>query len=84
MTLPNERTRAVIYAAAFLARLSSPYAKNGIKGIPKAVREEARAILRHFPFPFDLYAAAQKSPEIFDQETALRYDEERHDLNAPS
>jgi hypothetical protein len=81
MTLPNERTRAVIYAAAFLARLSSPYAKNGIKGVPKAVREEARAILRHFPFPFDLYAAAKNSPDIFDSETVMRYDEERQKAN---
>jgi hypothetical protein len=53
MTMPCERTRAVIRASQFLARLSSPYG-GGIKGIPRAVRQEARAILRHYPMWFDL------------------------------
>ena len=54
MTMPCERTRAVLCARDFLLRLSSPYAPNGLKGIPGAVRQEARKILRHFPIAFDL------------------------------
>jgi hypothetical protein len=80
MTLPDERTRAVIAAQEFLTRLVSPYNKNGIKKIPKAVREEALRVLRHFPRPFDLHAAALVAPDVFDAQTALRYDEEQEQL----
>jgi len=77
MTLPDERTRAVIAAHEFLTRLGSPYNKNGIKKIPKAVREEALNILRHFPRPYDLHAAAQCAPDVFDAQTVMRHDEEQ-------
>lgn len=53
MTMPNERTRAVVWARDFLRRLSSP-CEGGIKGVPKAVREEARRVLRHFPHMHEL------------------------------
>ena len=79
MTLPNERTRAVIHAVDFLTRLVSPYNKNGIKKIPKEVRQEALRVLRHFPRPYDLYAAAKCAPDVFDEATLLRYDEEREE-----
>lgn len=65
MTLPCERTRAVIRARDFLLRLASPYG-GGIKGIPKAVREEARAVLRHYPFWFDL-----RRRDAFDAAAAM-------------
>lgn len=77
MTLPNERTRAVIHAVEFLTRLVSPYNENGIKKIPKAVRQEALRVLRHFPRPFDLYAAAQAAPDVFDINTLRQYAEEQ-------
>ena len=77
MTLPNERTRALINAADFLTRLVSPYNPGGIKKIPKAVRNEALRILKHFPRPYDLHAAAKACPEVFDEQEILRYDEER-------
>jgi hypothetical protein len=54
MTLPYERTRAVIRAREFLFRLSTPYIENGIKRIPAAVRDEARRLLRHYPNVVDL------------------------------
>lgn len=53
MTMPNERTRAFIRGRDFLSRLISPYG-DGIKKVPKAVREEARRVLRHFPGVHDL------------------------------
>lgn len=77
MTLPNERTRAVINVYDFLVRLISPYNKDGIKKIPKAVRDEALRLARHYPRPYDLYAAAKACPEVFDEQELLRYDEER-------
>ena len=57
MTLPNERTRAVLWAGEFLRRLVSPYGKDGIKKIPKELRKQALAILRHYPLPTDLMYA---------------------------
>jgi len=66
MTLPHERTRAVLEAKKFLLRLSSSRVENGIKLIPKTVRDEARAILRHYPFWFDL-----NRKDAFDEKTAI-------------
>ena len=66
MTLPHERTRAVLSTQDFLLRLTSPY-NGGIKGVPTPVREEARRLLRHYPLWFDLGHA-----EAFDAEAASR------------
>lgn len=77
MTTPYERTRAVIHAVNFLTRLVSPYNENGIKKIPKDVRQEALRVLRHFPRPYDIYAAAKAAPDVFDEQEILRYDEEK-------
>jgi hypothetical protein len=64
MTLPDERYRAVKYAALFLSRLAGgQYAR-----VPKAVREEARSILRHYPMEYDMRKAAQTSPDIFQEQ----------------
>jgi hypothetical protein len=73
MTLPNERTRAVINTHDFLVRLISPYTKDGIKKIPKAVRQEALRLLRHYPMPSDLFTAAEHVPDIFDRATVAQY-----------
>lgn len=53
MTLPDERTRAVIAAGEMLRRLMSPYG-DGYKRIPVEVRAEARRLLKHFPRAADL------------------------------
>jgi hypothetical protein len=61
MTLPDERYRAVKNAQQFLSRLAGgQYAR-----VPKAVRAEARSILRHYPNDWDMNRAAQTSPDIF-------------------
>jgi hypothetical protein len=72
MTLPSERTRAVVYARMFLTRLSNPRL---IKKIPKAIREEALSILRHYPFWFDL-----GRKDSWDEKEAIRIAEEQDDL----
>lgn len=77
MTMPDERVRAVINVYDFLVRLISPYNENGIKKIPKAVRDEALSLLRHYPRPYDLYAAARVCPEVFDPITVMNYQEAR-------
>jgi hypothetical protein len=47
MTLPYQRTLSVRAARNFLRRIANPY--DGIKRLPAAVRQEALAILRHYP-----------------------------------
>jgi len=63
MTLPDERYRAVKWAEQFLIKLSS----GEIKRVPRAVRDEARSILRHYPGQWDLQRAAAKAPEVFQE-----------------
>lgn len=60
MTMPNERTRATIRAAEYLIKLASIGDK------------EAREILRHYPKPFDLYAAGKACPDVFDAQVCFR------------
>lgn len=76
MTLPYQRSYAVIQTSNFLLRLANPYVEGGIKKIPKAVREEARRLLKHYPHPYDLHAAAKVAPDIFDVQAGydLPYD----------
>ena len=63
MTLPDERYRSVKWAEGFLKRLAGgQYART-----PKAVRDEARSILRHYPTDYDMNRAAEAAPEVFQQ-----------------
>ncbi len=63
MTLPDERYRAVRSTAEFLQRLAG----GGYPRVPKAVRAEAYALLRHYPTGWDLNRAAQAAPEVFQE-----------------
>ncbi len=61
MTLPDERYRAVRMAEQFLTRLAGGhYAR-----VPKAVREEARGILRHYPNKYDMDSASEYAVHVF-------------------
>jgi hypothetical protein len=61
MTLPDERYRAVVQTQRFLLKiLTTPR-------VPKAVKDEARACLRHYPSDWDMNRAAEGAPEIFQQ-----------------
>jgi len=51
MTMPDERTRAVLLTKRFLIDLTNPTKS---PKIPKSVREHARMLLRHFPTEHDL------------------------------
>jgi hypothetical protein len=61
MTLPDERYRAVTHAGRFLVRLAS----GEFPRVPKAVRDEARALLRHYPNQYDMDRAARACPDVF-------------------
>jgi hypothetical protein len=63
MTLPDERYRAVKWAEGFLKRLAG----GEYPRVPKAVRDEARSILRHYPYAWDMNRAAAAAPEVFQE-----------------
>ena len=65
MTLPDERYRAVKWAEGFLKRLAG--GDIDIPRVPKAVRDEARSILRHYPSDWDMNRAAAAAPEVFQE-----------------
>jgi hypothetical protein len=61
MTLPDERYRAVVQTQRFLLRiLTTPR-------VPKAVKDEARYCLRHYPSNWDMQRAAEGSPDVFQE-----------------
>jgi hypothetical protein len=61
MTLPDERYRAVVQTQRFLLRLLTT------PRVPKAVKDEARSMLRHYPSDYDMRRAAEGAPEVFQE-----------------
>jgi hypothetical protein len=51
MTLPIERTNAVLRTEKFLMDLRDP---KKYPRVPKAVRQEAQRLLRHYPSKYDM------------------------------
>ena len=59
MTLPDERYRAVVQTQRFLLEiLTTPR-------VPKAIKDNARYCLRHYPSEYDMKRAAEGSPDVF-------------------
>ena len=59
MTLPDERYRAVVQTQRFLLQiLTTPR-------VPKAIKDQARSCLRHYPSDWDMNRAAEGAPDIF-------------------
>ena len=59
MTLPDERYRAVVKTQEFLVEiLNTPR-------VPKAIKEQARWCLRHYPSAWDMKQAAENCPDVF-------------------
>jgi hypothetical protein len=71
MTLPDERYRAVMWASRFLQEVAHDRKK--YPRLPVAVRQEAMSILRHYPFASDLKQAANKAPEVFQEQMEPLY-----------
>ena len=61
MTLPDERYRAIRYAREFLRDLLDP--KKTPK-VPRKVRQQAYAVLKHYIWDTDLEELAKKCPKI--------------------
>jgi len=54
MTLPHERTRAVIQAQRFFLEIDRDSA------LPESIRREAHRLLRHYPSESDVLRAARQ------------------------
>jgi hypothetical protein len=65
MTLPDERYRALRWAEEFLRDLQDP-AKT--PRVPRAVRDQARSVLRHYPGSYYLDEIARRAPDIIAKE----------------
>ena len=62
MTIPKERTEAVLRARQFLMELADPRAT---PRIPLRIRERAISLLKHLPTGGDLALAAKAAPDLF-------------------
>jgi hypothetical protein len=65
MTLPDERYRSIQSAGDLLLRIAAH--PKLTPGVPKRIREEAAAVLRHYPGQWDLALLEKKCPEVLQQ-----------------
>jgi len=61
MTLPDERYRAVVQTKKFLEELLTT------PRLPKAVKDNARWCLRHYPSEWDMQVVAREVPGVFQE-----------------
>jgi hypothetical protein len=61
MTLPDERYRAVVQTKKFLEELLTT------PRIPKAVKDNARWCLRHYPNEWDMQIESIEVPAVFQE-----------------
>jgi hypothetical protein len=59
MTVPVERSRAVVNTREFLYALMTP---SRTPRVPRDIRQQARALLKHYPAPYDIEQLAQVWP----------------------
>jgi hypothetical protein len=62
MTMPFERTRAVLYGKLFLEKLLDP---QKTPRIPRSIRGQAKSLLRHYPGAYDIHRASQWAADVF-------------------
>jgi hypothetical protein len=61
MTLPDERYRALKQTENFLIELLD---SKETPRVPKAIRQRARSLLRHYPGEYYLQQLAENSPDV--------------------
>ena len=57
MTVPRERTNAVIFTESFLKRLMDPRAT---PRVPRSIRQQASHLLRHYPSQWEMETIAAR------------------------
>ena len=68
MTLPDERYRAIKYTEEFLKSLLDPKVT---PRVPKAIRQRAYSLLRHYPDGHYLDVLATKCPSILETQNPV-------------
>ena len=68
MTLPYERYNAVKWTEKFLIQLTDP---KQTPRVPRAVRQRAYSLLRHYPCGYNLDVIATKCPEVLETPTPI-------------
>lgn len=68
MTLPDERYRAVLAAERLLKDLCDP---KKTPRVPRAVRQTASSVLRHYPSKWDMDRAATSATHVFETLTPV-------------
>lgn len=63
MTMPNERTRALIQTRDFLLELGQDQA------LDESIRRHARQLLRHYPSPYEILLAGKLEERRTDRLT---------------
>jgi hypothetical protein len=63
MTLPDERLRSLKRAREFLFSLLDP---SRTPKVPKIIRKEASAVLKHFPYSYQLDQLAELDPDTYE------------------
>lgn len=61
MTMPDERKRSLKYTRDFLRSLLNP---KSTPKVPKAVRDQAYRVLKHYPGNYELDQLSKKCPDI--------------------
>lgn len=62
MTLPDERYRSIVQTREFLMALADPRIT---ERVPKAIRNRARSLLKHYPSDYILEVISEYIPEYF-------------------
>ena len=81
MTLPDERYRAVVQTKKFLEELLTT------PRIPKAVKDNARWCLRHYPNEWDMQIVSREVPAVFQERMeplyrmVKQYEQDKEDEN---
>ena len=65
MTIPSERTRAVVHTEQFLCDLLDPR-KTPL--VPKEIRLRAASLLRHYPSQYDMEVTVREGSSRFGDE----------------
>lgn len=68
MTVPVERTNAVIWTEQFLVDLMDPKVT---PRVPKTIRDQARRLLRHYPSKYEMDVIANREDGV-DEKIKLK------------
>jgi len=60
MTVPRERTNAVIFTEEFLKSLLDP---KQTPRVPKSIRDQANRLLRHYPTQYEMEVISTREDE---------------------